>query len=571
MNGLKKLIVKLKVNFFKKRKAKDTGSTGASRLMSLSTILIILGYFIFLLITSYVMQTPILTAVTNRRFNPNIVIGSSSLLLLAICLIIICSKGKDFITAFSIQLIEIGFIIISIYSYNNTTPISCLSISLTGLILCFVLKGHYLKLDDYTKSVSKECKSDILTGCLSSRGLEDYVQAKIRENQRFYYILIDIDNFKAISTAMGSSAGDDVLRYAAKKWSNLQSLDDYDIAHIGEDEFVIVANTASRNIAQALAEEVIDTLKGDSGTTYITASIGIVNYPFDTRDYKKIRDYAEVALRKAKGIGKGQIMFFDSQMYKEIVDRYIIEKDVNRALKSNSFVLAYQPQYDTEDHKLYGFEVLLRMKTENGLVFPKNFLDIAKSSGQIHNVDTWVINNALVEAKELLKKDPNLKIAINISSDHIANKNVVDDTINALANSEIQPAQFSIELTETSFIRHEEETIKNLNKFKLMGCGISIDNFGAEQSSLRLLTKLPIDTIKISKAFIETVDFVDETKKFIDAITTLGHSLNCTIIAEGIERQDQLAVIRDTDVDVIQGYLWGKPLELEEALSIIPD
>lgn len=571
MGNLREKIVNFRVNLFRNRKNKSRENEGShKRIMNMSTLFLIIAYLCIVFIISLLTGRSLLEAVSNRHFNPVIIMCCSSLLLLTVNLIIVISKGKDFIAALIIQIIEICGICIAISTFDNGNILSCSFIVASGLILSFVLKIHYNSLRKELLYREEGSHIDVLTGCLNKRGLDEIIKLKEAEEKSFYLLLIDIDNFRALNDTLGHEAGDDLLRLVAKKWTNIQASDKYTLAHLAEDEFAMIIETKSQLLVEAVAEEVLKSIRVDNEvSSYVTASIGIVAYPFDTRDIKKLQLYATTALGKAKEAGKNQCMFFDEAMYKEMINTYKIEKDVNRALKSNSFVLAYQPQYTAKDHKLYGFEVLLRMKTENGLVFPKNFIDIAEKSGQIHSVDSWVIKNALEEAKEIIKMDPSLRIAINVSSEHIAEDDMIEDTVAALNNSGISPSQFSIEVTESAYVRHIDAAIGNLKKIKMIGCNISIDDFGMGHSSLSYLAKAPVDTIKVSKAFMDTVDFVEDSKTFINVIANLGHSLNCKVIVEGVERTSQLKAIRDLDIDIIQGYLWGKPLEIQEALSII--
>ena len=534
------------------------------------TIILALLYSIILLVLN-IHNTPMMAYTGENELSHLVITGCLfSLLIFIACLIVVVSNGNNFLIAIILQIIEISFMGMTVLAYNNLHMIPGFFAAGVGIIMCIILRSYILRVERNESQLDKATYTDALTGCCNRRGLLKLLDSKIEADKPFYLVFLDLDNFKSVNDTLGHDAGDDLLRFVTEKWSSLESYNKYTLARLGGDEFALVVDTASQKVVEAVADELLSVIRsGNKLTSYVTVSIGITAFPSDTRDKQKLLSYADTAMYKAKISGRNRFMLFDAEMYKEIVERYNMEKDVKKALDSNNFILAYQPQFRLEDKKLVGFEVLLRMKTDKGLIYPKSFIEVAEKSGLIHNVDLWVLEHALIEVEDLVRINPELTISLNISGKHLADANLITETLEALDKSILSPSQLVIEITESSYIRHLEDAIHNINKLRIMGCQISLDDFGTGYSSLSHLSKIPVNSVKISKAFIDNIDVSPSGNQFINIISKLGHLLGCKVIVEGVERQSQLEAIKQLDVDVVQGYIWGKPMELEEALSII--
>lgn len=570
MNNLRKFITQFKVKRFNKRKAKVEKNISSNKFTTRPLVVLLVLLFIFILITLQVVASKQVPGLEELEI---ILSGCFfAFLLLIAALIVVTSHGHNFLIAIILQIVELSFIGVQLLANDSWQLMPGFFISISGIILCYILKVYLGRIQRSRDSLDKATYMDNLTGCNNRKGLIKLLDDRVAADRPFYLVCLDLDNFKSINDTLGHDTGDDLLRFVANKWSNIASYDKCTLARLNGDVFAVIIDTGSQKIAKAVTDEMMKCIQEDGVTeSYTTVSVGLASYPSDTRDPQKLLSYADTAMVKAKVAGKNRSMFFDAEMYKEIVNRYNVEKDIQKALDSNNFILAYQPQFNIKDHSLVGFEVLLRMKTEKGLVYPKNFIEIAEKSGLIYNVDLWVLKHALVEAEPIMKANPNLTISLNISGKHLSDSNLITETLDALDNAKINATNLVIEIKESTYIRHLEDAIHNINKLRLMGCQISLDDFGTGYSSLSHLSKIPVNSVKISKAFIDNIDSADNASgvQFLNIISMLGHLLGCKVIVEGVERETQLNEIKKLDVDVIQGYIWGKPLELEEALSII--
>ena len=232
--------------------------------------------------------------------------------------------------------------------------------------------------------------------------------------------------------------------------------------------------------------------------------------------------------------------------------------------------LVYQPQFIGADKKLLGFETLLRMKVpEEGIISPAEFIPAAEKSDLIFDIDHYVLDRAMREFAEPIKKAGcSYMLSINISARHITSPDFVDDVKQAVERSGFPVECLEIEITEYCFVASIDDAIRNINLLKEMGVKIALDDFGTGYASLSYLSKLPIDLVKIDKSFVDNIETDETACDFISAVISIGHILGCKVISEGVESEAQLDLLIDRECDYIQGYVWGKPLEYSAALGV---
>ena len=482
------------------------------------------------------------------------------------CLAMIVSNGKVFKLAFILNII---MLLLAILNLAHDGFVNCgagVAFSLLGCCLIYALRCYIKRLKKDEEDLDKAAYTDQLTGCLNRRGLLRELAMKSEMGKEFYLIFIDLDNFKQINDTLGHEAGDELLCDVITTWSEIQSKYPFTICRLGGDEFAIIYETKDKEITREFITKVlrsITTLQSKFAN-YVSASAGLALYDEDTSDLQQLLSYADTAMYKAKLGGKNDYYFFDQDMYQEIMKRYLTEKDLKNALKNDTFEMLYQPQYEISSHKLVGFESLIRLKNKKGeYINTQQFINVAEKSGLIYDIDMWVMHNVMKQTRDFVLLHPEVEVSINISGKHITNKGFIEAVIDSLSETNFPPKNLKIEITESSYIRHIDEAAQVVQRLKTLGIKTALDDFGTGYSSLNYLSKMAVDMLKIDKSFVDEILTKEGDKSFVDIIIKLGHLMNCKVIAEGVEDQDQLSTLAFLGCDCVQGYIWGKPIPLE--------
>ena len=482
------------------------------------------------------------------------------------CLAMIVSNGKVFKLAFILNII---MLLLAMLNLAHDGFVNCgagVAFSLLGCCLIYALRCYIKRLKKDEEDLDRAAYTDQLTGCLNRRGLLRELAMKSEMGKEFYLIFIDLDNFKQINDTLGHEAGDELLCDVITTWSKIQSKYPFTICRLGGDEFAIIYETKDKEITREFITKVlrsITTLQSKF-VNYVSASAGLALYDEDTSDLQQLLSYADTAMYKAKLSGKNDYYFFDQDMYQEIMKRYLTEKDLKNALKNDTFEMLYQPQYEISSHKLVGFESLIRLKNKKGeYINTQKFINVAEKSGLIYDIDMWVMHNVMKQTRDFVLLHPEVEVSINISGKHITNKGFIEDVIDSLSETNFPPKNLKIEITESSYIRHIDEAAQVVQRLKTLGIKTALDDFGTGYSSLNYLSKMAVDMLKIDKSFVDEILTKEGDKSFVDIIIKLGHLMNCKVIAEGVEDQDQLSTLAFLGCDCVQGYIWGKPIPLE--------
>ena len=482
------------------------------------------------------------------------------------CLAMIVSNGKVFKLAFIMNII---MLLLAMLNFLRDGFVNCgagVAFSLLGCCLIYALRCYIKRLKKDEEDLDKAAYTDQLTGCLNRRGLLRELAMKSEMGKEFYLIFIDLDNFKQINDTLGHEAGDELLCDVITTWSEIQSKYPFTICRLGGDEFAIIYETKDKEMTREFITKVlrsITTLQSKFAN-YVSASAGLALYDEDTSDLQQLLSYADTAMYKAKLSGKNDYYFFDQDMYQEIMKRYLTEKDLKNALKNDTFEMLYQPQYEISSHKLVGFESLIRLKNKKGeYINTQQFINVAEKSGLIYDIDMWVMHNVMKQTRDFVLLHPEVEVSINISGKHITNKGFIETVIDSLSETNFPPKNLKIEITESSYIRHIDEAAQVVQRLKTLGIKTALDDFGTGYSSLNYLSKMAVDMLKIDKSFVDEILTKEGDKSFVDIIIKLGHLMNCKVIAEGVEDQDQLSTLAFLGCDCVQGYIWGKPIPLE--------
>ncbi|WP_160688232.1 EAL domain-containing protein [Clostridium sp. C2-6-12] len=382
-------------------------------------------------------------------------------------------------------------------------------------------------------------------------------------------LFIDLDNFKIINDTLGHNYGDKLLIYLAEKFENWINEEDI-ICRLGGDEFILLhpnANEAEvKSYAQSFLELFNQPCKIDGKQIYVTVSIGITLYPKDGIDADTILKNADAAMYKAKELGKNRFELFNPDMYLKLERKMHIERILRTAIENDEFIINYQPQYDAENNKIFGFEALLRLiSKELGFISPLEFIPIAEEYGYITKIGQWVIKESCKQAVKWIEKGYNFKsISVNISSVDLQQPNFIEYVEEIINSTGIDPKILELEITETVLMESFDFSIIALKQLMDMGIRIALDDFGTGYSSLSYLRKIPINTLKIDKSFIDNITSNQKEESIINSIIEMAHSFELKVVAEGVETKEQLSVLEKRKCDYIQGYYFSKPLPSDD-------
>lgn len=412
-------------------------------------------------------------------------------------------------------------------------------------------------------------EQDSLTGLANRYSFEEALSASItqkpRDNAKLALTLFDLDNFKFINDTHGHDIGDELLKQVAKRVSNCLRGNEV-FARLGGDEFaIILSNLHTIDNVTRVTKRILSSLEVPfiiSGIDIkMSASIGIAIYPDNSLDANELLKFADIAMYRAKKLGRNQICYFEEEMQAQFLQRYQTEAYLIGALTRNEFVLHYQPIYQLSTNKLTGFEALIRWDYKNTLQYPQSFLEIAECSGIINDIGRWVIQQSLYQISAWnLENSDQLSIAINLSPIQIKDKSLPAFIKSMLTQYNVAPQLVEFELTETTLLVNNNETIEFLTSLKQLGCKLSLDDFGIGFSSLSHLHKFPIDTVKIDTALI-LKSHEANTKRLITGICRMLQSIDIAIVAEGIENESSLSLCQQLDIDRGQGYFYTKPVD----------
>jgi diguanylate cyclase (GGDEF)-like protein/PAS domain S-box-containing protein len=403
----------------------------------------------------------------------------------------------------------------------------------------------------------------------------EHALAKIRRSKTTVAVLfLDLDNFKTVNDSLGHARGDMLLVAVAERLrSCLRSTDTP--ARLGGDEFAILIEDANHPedaifVVERITEILLDPFQIEGTEVFVQASIGIAASVTGTENPEELLRNADVAMYKAKGLGKGRYIFFEKEMRDALMERIKLESDLRTAVENREFELNYQPIVELETNRLTGMEALVRWNhPKHGLILPDKFIPIAEDANLIVPIGSWVLEEACRQASRWISQyggETDLSITVNLSIRQFQQSELVKIVAETLERSALPPQCLILEITETLMIQNTEAMIEKLQALKDLGIKLAIDDFGTGYSSLSYLHRFPIDILKIDKSFIEKINQGKEGRAVARAIIMMGDSLNLRVIAEGVENAEQIAALKYLGCESGQGYFFSKPLT-EKAMS----
>jgi diguanylate cyclase (GGDEF)-like protein len=414
---------------------------------------------------------------------------------------------------------------------------------------------------------------DTLTGLPNRTLILDRIEQMLARSRRdqtpVAAVFIDLDNFKAINDTLGHNIGDQLLRAVAARLDGVVRETDA-VGRLGGDEFVVIAEGVSLAAGPELvAERLLEALAqpfqlGGVKRLTVTASIGIA--ASEPSSPEELLRNADIAMYRAKWSGKNHYVVFESQMQDALQSRMELEMDLRDALANDEFLLVYQPTFDLQRMGPTGLEALIRWNSPaRGLVQPNEFVPLLEETGMIVEVGRWVLDEACRQGAAWREAGYPVGISVNVSARQLDTDELIADVRGSLSRSGMDAGALTIEITETTLMRNVEETSRRLREIKQLGVRIAIDDFGTGYSSLGHLQRFPVDALKIDRSFVAGLTRSHEGETLMRTLVQLGKSLSIETLAEGIEQQRQLSLLRGQQCEGGQGFLFARPLDVEGA------
>jgi diguanylate cyclase (GGDEF)-like protein/PAS domain S-box-containing protein len=452
-----------------------------------------------------------------------------------------------------------------------------------------VLSRDITERKDAERRIARLAYFDALTDLPNRQSFLERVDQEIERcsgsARRLGVLFMDLDGFKAINDTMGHGAGDEILRGAADRLrqalrpgdvvSCFWPSGDVELARLGGDEFTaLIVDISQPEDALAVANRVLQLMRQpfnlNGRPVMLTASIGIAVYPEDGVDGVTLLKHADTAMYHAKDLGRDNSQYYRNVLTENAVRRLELEGSLRQALQRDEFALVFQPQIDASTGVMVAAEALIRWEhPARGTISPLEFIPVAEENGLIVTIGQWVIRRACAEAARWQTDGLDLRVEVNLSPMQFKDPDLLDSVRAALADSCLPPQRLEFEITEGALMADSSQTMATLNALRDMGVRVSLDDFGTGYSSMSYLKRLPLSSLKIDRSFVEGLPHQEESVAIVRAILSLARSLGFNVTAEGVETVEQAHMLRHMACDVVQGFLFSKPVPAEEIPRLI--
>ena len=443
------------------------------------------------------------------------------------------------------------------------------------------IKERTCDLEISKEKLEFQATHDNLTG-LPNRmlGLDRLNQAIIhakRNHTKAALLFIDLDRFKIVNDSLGHEVGDQVLMLVAQRLKSIIRQEDTVVRLSGDEFLLILSDVKDASVLTSIASKVNQSLsaccKINNNEIHVGSSIGIAISPDHSNASDELLRYADAAMYKAKQDGRNTFKFYTSDMSEEADLRIQIESLLHHALANEEFSLNFQPIIDIRTKEIISAEALLRWNSPQlGFISPEKFIPITEETGLIAGLGNWVLMKACLATVEWEKFcGAKINISVNVSLSQLRMKNFADQVKYISVESGLSPQRLHLEITESILIEESEQISRNIDLLTQMGIRLSLDDFGTGYSSLSYLRRFPVSTLKIDKSFIQDINKSEESNSLIDAIVQIGKSLSLKVIAEGVETRKQFDYLLDQECDLVQGYLFSKPMTHEDFMKTLND
>lgn len=426
-----------------------------------------------------------------------------------------------------------------------------------------------------TRMAFHDTLTDLPNRASLNRCLEEEVNKARNGGASGAILFIDLDDLKMVNDNYGHTCGDGVIIAASRHIQNAVGPEAF-VARMGGDEFIVVlAGENQREKIAKLTDGLVKTLHGEyevgGKKLHMSASIGVALYPDDADSVEELLRNADNAMYAAKATGRNGWRFYEPSMLKDVYEKMVVTNDLRRALERGELFLHYQPLIEVVSGKVVSYEALIRWNSKvHGMVSPVRFIPLAEQSGLIQQIGEWVIEQACRFARKLsdMGRDP-LRVSINVSPRQLAQEDFVSFMNKKISEAGIEPSRLEVEITESVLIDSLEDSIHKLSELNDLGVRLSLDDFGTGYSSLTYLRSLPVKTLKIDKSFVDSIIEDQAQEGFIESIIDMAHVLGLNVVAEGVEKEQQLVKLRELGCDYAQGYYISRPVAEEEAIRFL--
>lgn len=426
----------------------------------------------------------------------------------------------------------------------------------------------------YEKKIEFQANNDFLTGLYNrmrcETDLSETIARSVNEETHGYVMFLDLDNFKHINDGLGHQYGDMLLKMVSLGIQQIRGIEN-NCYRMGGDEFVILIEPEMNSIIDDIIASIEELFKKPwhiSGTEYYcTMSMGIVKYPNDGTDVNELIKKADIAMYDAKKGGKNRIEYYDAQDDGTSIKRLDIEKNMRLSVTMgcNEFITYLQPIFDPKTEKCIGGEALIRWENSClGFISPGDFIPLAEHLGLINPIGDYFLKKACLINKYWSDSGIDVHINVNLSIVQLMQNNIVEKIRNIVEETKVNPANLVLEVTESLAINDMSRMKAVLSELKEIGVLIALDDFGTGYSSLNYIKQMSFDIIKVDKSFIDDISTDEYAKTFVKLITELSEKIDVKVCVEGVERKDQLDILKEMNVSMIQGYYYGKPMPFEE-------
>lgn len=543
-------------------------------------VLLVVLFVFSIFLTSSISRSEATAVIFGIPFEIKSFTGISSMLgnICLICLAMLYRKN-GYLTALALILLQFPLMFINIFIRSNYGNIPGLFNNiLIILAITFIYFGNR-KIQAYQNHIREQAVTDRLTGLPNRFACSELMQDLLKRSERFAIVSVDLNDFKSINDTMGHETGDHVLKAVADRWMSLaNSLKtgtvDFVARSTGDEFLIIISGYGSvDDIERTITDYKTDLERKitiDDCDYYLSACFGYAVCPEDSDVIDNLFTFSDAALHETKKKGSGsRVMRFTLDVFSTEVSLEI-ERKIRSALADNKILCHLQPQYDM-DHHLRGFEALARLKDDNGkFISPADFIPVAEKTGLVDRIDMRVFELAVQFIGNVTAETgADITMSVNVSVRHLMKNNFIDDIRSVLRNYNVSPSIIEIEITESIMIDSADNALQRIDELKQLGFKVAIDDFGTGYSSLSYLNSFPTDMLKIDKSFIDNMSLNESSKQYVAMIISIGHTLDLKVISEGVESDDQVKVLKSIGCDYIQGYVWGKPMPLEDANRLV--
>ncbi|MDH3974579.1 MAG: EAL domain-containing protein [Deltaproteobacteria bacterium] len=430
------------------------------------------------------------------------------------------------------------------------------------------------RLNEQNDTILYQALHDDLTGLPNRtflfRNMNNSIQEIRKKRKSLVLFVLDLDRFKEINDTLGHGCGDELLIEISKRL-NIYKDFCHTIARLGGDEFAILKITENKKDTIAFAKKISSLLDElitvNAFSLHIRTSMGIAMYPVHGKDAETLIRHAEIAMYKAKESQSGWTIY-DAEEDPFSIRRLTLLGELRQAIENNQLLLHYQPKMDLNNHKVDSVEALVRWQhPKMDLIPPDEFITIAEQSGLIKPLTMWVIKQAIEDLKSWKAMELDISIAINISTHLFYDYKFPLELESLLLDSKISPQSIELEMTESRLMENIDNTMEALNRINKMGFSLSIDDFGTGFSSLAYLKRFPVDKLKIDKSFVLDMETNENDRSIVHAIVDLAHDLNYQVIAEGVENNEVINLLKEMNCDIVQGIYLSKPVPSDDFIE----